>query len=458
MDYNNQNNNETYSALQPDRGETQTSQGYEPAQGQQVYAKPQPAETPKKKSGGKFWVGLVVGLAIMSVVLLLTVGLVVYYYNNNAPVSSANTESHVSGSGEVLDTTTLSKLEAILKVFDAKSILELDTEELQRGLIDGLIEASGDKYAQYYSAEEIVELMGDYEGTFYGIGATLSLNEEGYPEVQSVYKDSPAEKAGIRAGDIITQVFGEDVYGLTLDEIVDEIRGEKGTEVDITVYRSGESDYLYLTAVRDEISVEVVEYEMLEDNLGYIHIEEWYETTPDQFKAAREDLESQGMEGLIVDLRSNTGGLLDSVCAVCDQLLPEGLIVYTEDVNGQGEKFMSSGKTEIDIPVVILTNVYTASASEIFTAAMKDHGKAISLGTTTYGKGVVQSFQYFSDGSAMKLTTEQYFTPNGTAIDGVGIEPDIEVKFDSEAYYDEEDPHDNQLEAAQEYLLGELGK
>jgi len=230
------------------------------------------------------------------------------------------------------------------------------------------------------------------------------------------------------------------------------IRGPEGTDVVLTIAREGEKDYIDLTLTRAKIEVVVVEYEMKEDNIGYIHIEQWYDTTPDQFAAAMQDLKDQGMESLIIDLRSNTGGLLRSVVQVAQQMLPQGTIVYTENKYGKGQVYACDGSNEIDIPVVILTNGYTASASEILTGAMKDHGKAVSIGTKTYGKGVVQSFFNFDDGTAMKLTTEQYFTPNGTAIDGIGIEPDIEVKFDSEAYYDEENPVDNQLEAAMDYL------
>lgn len=328
----------------------------------------------------------------------------------------------------------------------------MNKEDFQRAILDGVIAGSGDKYAQYYDAEEIAELMGDYGGTFYGIGASLSLNAYGYAEVQSVYSNSPAEKGGVHDGDIITKVDGTDVYGMTLDEIVAIVRGPEGTDVVITVARDGEKDYLDLTLTRAKIEVVVVEYEMKDDNIGYIHIEQWYDTTPEQFAEAMADLREQGMESLIIDLRSNTGGLLRAVVQVAQQMLPKGTVVYTENKNGLYAKYECDGTKEIDIPVVILTNGYTASASEILTGAMKDHEKAISMGTTTYGKGVVQSFFDFSDGTAMKLTTEQYFTPNGTAINGVGIEPDIVVEFDSDAYYNSENPVDNQLEAAIDYL------
>jgi len=411
---------------------------------------------PESKINKQFFAGMMVGWGITLVVLVATI-FIVGYATGFRFVKTPNAQVTVnssSASGNVLDEATINKINDVLGVFDQNSILELDTAAFQRALIDGVIKGSGDKYAQYYDVDEITQLMGNYGGTFYGIGASLSLNSAGYAEVQSVYSNSPAESEGVRDGDIITAVDGADVYGMTLDEMVDLIRGPEGTDVVLTIAREGEKSYIDITLTRAKIEVVVVEYEMKEDNIGYIHIEQWYDTTPDQFAAAMQDLRDQGMNSLIIDLRSNTGGLLRSVLLVAQQMLPQGTVVYTENKYGKGQVYTCDGSQEIDIPVVILTNGYTASASEILTGAMKDHSKAISMGTKTYGKGVVQSFFNFDDGTAMKLTTEQYFTPNGTAIDGIGIEPDIEVEFDGEAYYDEENPVDNQLEAAMDYLRG----
>lgn len=408
-----------------------------------------------KNLNKQFITGAFVGFATTMVVTLVSVILIGYF--GGFRIQKINTPSTVTTNStalkdNVLDEATIEKVNAVLTVFDMSSILELNKEDIQRAIIDGVIKGSGDKYAQYYNEKEITDLMGDYGGSFYGIGASLSLNSFGYAEVQSVYSNSPAERGGVRDGDIITEVDGKDVYGMTLDEIVALVRGPEGTDVIITVAREGEKDYLNLVLTRAKIEVVVVEYEMKEDNIGYIHIEQWYETTSAQFAEAMSELRSQGMEGLVIDLRSNTGGLLTAVVDVARQMLPEGIVVYTENKNGRHATYECDGTQEIDIPVVILTNGYTASASEILTAAMKDHNKAVSIGTKTYGKGVVQSFFDFTDGTAMKLTTEQYFTPNGTAIDGIGIEPDILVEFDSEAYYDSENHVDNQLEAAMDYL------
>ena len=401
-----------------------------------------------KNSKKQLFIGILIGILLMIVVTLITVLIVIRHYNKE----DVGAGTAVSLDDSLLDETTVLKIEQIQDYLNKHSILDTDEDTLRKGLFRGILEGTGDKYCEYYTPEEIQDLMGDYGGSFFGIGASLAM-EYDEPVVQKIYKDSPAERAGLMPGDIIHSVDGVDISGMTLDEVVSMIRGEKGTSVVIGVWRDS-VDELKLTAIRDEIHVEVVTYEMKDNGIGYIHIEEWYDTTPGQFSDAYKDLQTQGMDkGLVVDLRSNTGGLLSSVLDVLKQLLPTGPMLYVEDNNGNREAYTNDTESDgIDIPVVILTNGYTASASEIFTGAMKDYDKAISLGTKTYGKGVVQSFYYLADGSAIKFTTEQYFTPSGTAIDGAGIEPDIELTFDADAYYDEENPVDNQLERAIQYL------
>ena len=377
-----------------------------------------------KNSKKQLFIGILIGILLMIVVTLIVVLIVIRHYNKEDV--GAGTVVEVEDS--LLDDETVLKIEQIQDYLNKHSILDTDEETLRRGLFQGILESTGDKYCQYYTPNEIQDLMGDYGGSFFGIGASIAM-EHDEPVIQKIYKDSPADKAGLKAGDIIHTVDGVDITGMTLDEVVSRIRGEKDTPVVIGVWRDS-VDILELTAIRDEIHVEVVTYEMKDNGIGYIHIEEWYDTTPGQFSEAYKDLQTQGMEkGLIVDLRSNTGGLLSSVLDVLRQLLPTGPMLYVEDNQGNREAYTNDAESDgIDIPVVILTNGYTASASEIFTGAMKDYGKAISLGTKTYGKGVVQS------------------------IDGAGIEPDIELTFDADAYYDEENPVDNQLERAIQYL------
>ena len=353
----------------------------------------------------------------------------------------------------VLETQTVRKILTIEDLFKSQSIYDIDEEKMVNGMLDGLVEGTGDKYAEYYTAEEIEELMKGYEGVFYGIGAVMFLNDDDWITVKSVYEDSPAEKAGVQEGDIIYEVDGESSFGLSLEETVSMIRGDKGTDVVLTIFREGEPDYIYLTITRGEVNTITVSHEMLEESIGYIAIQEFDENTVDQFEKALNSLKADGMTELIIDLRGNGGGLLDSVCDIARMMLPKGLIVYMENAQGERKEYTCDGKNYLNMPIVVLTNGYTASASEILTGALRDYGMAVTIGTNTYGKGVVQGFLSLGDGSTLKMTTAQYFTPNGTAIDGVGIAPDIEVKFDSERYYNAEIPVDNQLEEAISYLI-----
>jgi carboxyl-terminal processing protease len=318
-------------------------------------------------------------------------------------------------------------------------------------MIDGMLAGTGDKYALYYSEEELNDTFESLNGSFYGIGAILFLNDDGYATISGIYPDSPAERGGLMSEDIITKVDDEDVLGQTLDEIVSKIRGPEGTEVKLTVYRKGINDYLDIKCTRGLIKEITVEHEMMDGGIGYIQITTFEDVTVEQFADALSDLKSQDMKGLVIDLRSNTGGLLSAVVSIADEMLPEGLVVYTEDAKGKREDFRSYGNDKLEVPIVVLTNGLTASASEILTGALQDHGMAVSMGTKTYGKGVVQSFVELEDGSGLKLTTDQYFTPNGRAIDGQGIEPDIEVEFDSDSYY-ADDSYDNQKAEAVKYL------
>ncbi len=426
----------------------------------------QNTETKKGFSAKDFWLGAVVGLLCTALVTLICVGLYLTLGGgSNTPGVAQNNdtlENSLTGISDYYDTDsivseeTLQKLDDIAALFQIYSIYDIDNEKLERGVIDGLVAGSGDRYAEYYTVEELNDLFSDYEGTFYGIGALLFMSENNLPTISSVYADSPAERAGLMADDIITAVDGTDVEGMTLDEVVKMIRGDKGTDVVITVYRTSAGDYLDLTATRDEIKVTTVTYEMQTDEIGYIQIQTFESVTPEQFGKALSDLKEKNMKALIIDLRSNTGGLLDAVVDIGQQILPKGLVVYTEDVFGNREEFTCDGKNQLDIPIVILTNGYTASASEILTGALKAYDMAITMGTKTYGKGVVQTFATFEDGSGMKLTTEKYYTPDGICIDGEGFKPDIEVTFDSDAYYNSDEPFDNQLDAAIQYLEDEL--
>ena len=322
--------------------------------------------------------------------------------------------------------------------------------EIYKGYINGL----SDPYSVYYDKEETEQLLETTSGEYSGIGAVLSQNRDtGIITILQVYDDSPAQKAGIQDNDILYKVDGEEVTGIDLTEVVSGIKGEEGTEVKLTVLRGDAKDEVEVTAVRGKVEAQTVKYEMKEDQIGYIRVTEFDSVTYDQYKEAIEDLEGQGMKGLIVDLRNNPGGNLSTVCDMLDLMLPEGLIVYTEDKDGNRSEETSDEEHQFKLPMTVLVNGNSASASEIYAGAIQDYSLGEIIGTQTYGKGVVQQIFDLKDGTCVKLTIAEYFTPKGRNINGKGITPDVEVEFEA----DEADPKaDNQLEKALEVIKGKM--
>ena len=342
------------------------------------------------------------------------------------------------------------KMELLNSLVDRYYIGDVDETDLSEGVYKGYIEGLGDPYSVYYDEEETKQMSESLSGEFGGVGALMSQDREtGVITVLQVYDGSPAQEAGMRDGDTLYKVEGEEVTGEDLSDVVSKVKGEKGTQVTLTVLRADTGDEEELTITRDTIEVQTVSHEMKENNVGYIRITEFDTVTYEQYKEALEDLEDQGMERLIVDLRSNPGGNLDTVCDILDLMLPEGLIVYTEDKNGEREEYTSDEENQFDKPLVVMMNGYSASASEIYAGAIQDYGLGQIVGTQSYGKGVVQSVFDLQDGTSVKLTIAEYFTPNGRSIDGEGITPDVEVEYQ----YDENNPDaDNQLEKAMEVV------
>ena len=342
------------------------------------------------------------------------------------------------------------KMELLNSLIDRFYIGDVDEADLSEGVYKGYIEGLGDPYSVYYDEEETKQMSESLSGEFGGVGALMSQDREtGVITVLQVYDGSPAQEAGMRDGDTLYKVEGEEVTGEDLSDVVSKVKGEKGTQVTLTVLRADTGDEEELTITRDTIEAQTVSHEMKENNVGYIRITEFDTVTYEQYKEALEDLEDQGMERLIVDLRSNPGGNLDTVCDILDLMLPEGLIVYTEDKNGEREEYTSDEENQFDKPLVVMMNGYSASASEIFAGAIQDYGLGQIVGTQSYGKGVVQSVFDLQDGTSVKLTIAEYFTPNGRSIDGEGITPDVEVEYQ----YDENNPDaDNQLEKAMEVV------
>ena len=311
----------------------------------------------------------------------------------------------------------------------------------------------GDPYSAYYTSEEYEELNAETTGSYQGIGVVMQQDADtGEVKVLRCYEGGPGAEAGLLPEDVLIQVNGENVAGMELSEVVDLVKSSEGGTASLIISREGESDYLEINVPLEEVNIPVVEYEMLEDNIGYISIYEFTGQAVSQYEEAFEELQSQGMKRMIIDVRNNPGGLLTSVCDLLEDMLPEGLMVYTEDKDGKRQEYTCDGENELEMPLVVLVNGNSASASEIFAGAIQDYGTGTIVGTTTFGKGVVQSLIPFTDGSAIKTTTAKYYTPSGRCIHGTGIEPDVEVELTegleqkSELTYEE----DNQLQTAVE--------
>lgn len=362
-------------------------------------------------------------------------------------------------SSDVVGKNTNDKLETIEGLIDKNFYFEDDEQSKQDGIIKGYMEGLDDPYSVYYTQEEYASFLEDTEGEYVGVGVQVSQDADTKTITVVKVFDGPAGEAGIEAEDIITEVNGEDISDQDIDTVVDKIRGEEGTEVTITVYRSSDGEDHEFTMPRRKVENPTVEYKMLADNIGYIEVSSFYEVTGEQYIDAVEDLNAQGMEGLIVDLRGNGGGLLEIAVDMLDYMLPAGKIVYTEDKDGNvTSEYKSTDDEQFTKPLAILVNGYSASASEIFAGAIKDYGIGTLVGTNTFGKGIVQRVFPLEDGSAVKLTIAKYFTPNGNDIHKVGIKPDIEVELDRDAYKESKGEKDNQLQAAVDNILEKLGK
>lgn len=356
--------------------------------------------------------------------------------------------------GELLNDTTVSKIQSLEELIDNKYYkTDVDKAEEANGIYKGLMDSLGDPYSVYYTEDELQDLLADTSGVYYGIGAYVSMDEDlGFPRISGVMPGTPAERAELLTDDIISEVDKESTQGMELEDVVALIKGPDGTTVHLTILRGTKREQLEVDVQRSAVEVPTVTTKLLGDNeeIGYLQITEFDDVTPDQFREGMVELQASNIKGLIIDLRSNPGGSLQAVCDIADQLLPKGIIVYTVDRDGNREDYTCDGTHEIDIPLVVLVNQYSASASEILSGAIKDYGIGTLVGTTTFGKGIVQRIFDLKDGTAVKLTVSSYYTPNGNNIHGIGIDPDVEVEFDSDAYA--EDKTDNQLDKGIEVM------
>lgn len=413
-------------------------------------------ETPKKKKGSTFK-GIVIG--VIGTLLISWTGINVACLATNSQILITNKESADDGEGAVLDADTVSKINELTAYTKLYYYDDIENEKLQDGLYTGLIDGLGDKYSVYYNAEDYQALQVSATGQYYGIGAGLSQDKDTMVvTVNKIYEGTPSESAGLLKDDVIVSVDGTEAASMELSELVKLIRGEKGTTVHLEIYRPSTEENLSFDVERQDITLPSVSHKMFEDGIGYVHIDSFETETATQFEEAVKDLEDQGMKALIIDVRYNPGGMVTAVVQILDDILPEGTVVYTEDKNGNRQDYTSSGDTYLDYPIAVLINGESASASEILAGAVKDYQYGTLIGTTTFGKGIVQTIFPLEDGDAVKLTTAKYFTPNGNYIHGVGIEPDIELEYeylDKDATsYDE--AYDNQIQKAIEVLKDKI--
>ena len=353
-------------------------------------------------------------------------------------------------SDEILsDLAFTQKIKYLENMIDEEYLGEISTDKLEEGVYAGLIYGLGDVYSRYYTKDEYEQESVTTEGSYVGIGVAMQKYTAGGVQIVECYKGSTAEEAGVKVDDVITAINGEDITDTELQDVVSMIKDNEDKDVVLTVQRKGE-DTQEITVKVSNVELPSVFGEMLDENTGYIQITEFKGVTVEQYEEVFADLKEQGMERLVVDLRDNPGGLLNVVCDILRDILPEGLIVYTEDKNGNRSEETCDGKNPLDMPLAVLVNGNSASASEIFAGAVKDYGLGTIVGTTTYGKGVVQSIRQLSDGSAVKLTIANYYTPKGNSINKTGIRPDVEVELSPELLNQEEITYeeDNQLQAA----------
>lgn len=358
-----------------------------------------------------------------------------------------------AGDSGAVTEANIEKIEHFQRLLETYYYEDVPKEDLADGVLYGLMETVGDPYTCYYSVEEMEELTADIEGIFHGIGAYLEMDyDKGYAKISGIIDGTPASESDIRVGDYVVEVDGTDTYEMTLTDVVAMIRGDEGTKVTLTLNRNGQE--VEVTVTRQNIETPTVKYELLENDIAYITVTEFDDVTTSQFVEALAQMDLDNAKGLILDLRGNPGGNLSTVVEMCELMLPEGMIVYTEDKYGQRNEYKCDGKHEFDLPLVVLIDGASASASEIMAGAIKDYELGTLVGTTTYGKGIVQKIFAYDDGSAAKITVSKYYTPNGYNIHGVGIEPDVVVEFDADLYL--EDKTDNQLEKAIEVITEEI--
>lgn len=405
--------------------------------------------------------GIAAGIGIAAIAAILVIGL--SGGEKAGPKLAADKKTDKAGQEEVLDDAVIEKVQTIEELLSGLYLEEMDTDAMTEGVYKGMVEALGDPYTVYYDEEETKTLEESIDGRYSGIGATLSQAADTLElTIIKCFEETPAMEAGLQPGDVIVEVDGTEVTGMDTSAAVALIKGEEGTEVTLKIYRAGEPDYLTKVLTRRKIDIPTVSFSMMDNQIGYIQISSFDDVTTKQFAEAMDSLQKQEMQGLLIDLRDNPGGRLDVVLEIVEQFVPEGLLVYTENKDGQRTEY-NSASSESEVfgkPLAVLVNGNSASASEILAGAVKDRGMGTIIGTTTYGKGVVQQLLDLQDGTLLKVTTSKYFTPSGNDINHKGITPDVDVELPEEIWTKPviTDEDDTQLQKALEVLRGQLGQ
>lgn len=343
------------------------------------------------------------------------------------------------GNSKVVTNEVIKKIQLLDSAIDEYYLYDIDEEVLVDMIYAGYVVGLGDNYSNYYNEAATKALLESTSGEYSGVGAMLTKSATtGIISVSEVYQGTPSEGAGLRVGDVLIKVDGVDITGEELSPVIDRIKGEEGTDVELIILRGVDNEEYTLSMTRQVVETITVEYEMLANKIAYISINQFDKVTTAQFETALNSLVSQGMERVIFDIRDNPGGSLSVVCEILDMIIEDGLLVYTENKNGKRSEKNATSDQSLDIPMVVLVNNGSASASEIFAGAIQDHELGTIVGETTYGKGVVQQLIDLRDGTMLKLTISEYFTPLGRNIHGIGIEPDIEVVQNATDTYDKQ--------------------
>lgn len=404
-----------------------------------------------------FLSGLLTGIAGAFIVVAIATALLVsgnqisLFNLSGGSNGSVQDSNGTENEKEVLKETINNKVDLLEEYINKFYLEDVDDTVFADGIYKGVLNSLEDPYSVYYTKKEYDSMMETSSGTYTGIGATVSQDvKTGVITIVKPFVNGPAYEAGLLPGDVIYKIEGEEVTGVDLSEVVSRMKGQENTEVKVTTVREGVSEPIEVTITRRKIEVPTIEYAMMNDNVGYIKITEFDEITASQFRKALADLETKGLQSLVVDLRDNPGGRLDTVVDILDRMLPEGMIVYTKDKYGEGDEYKSTSKEQFDKPLAVLMNGNSASASEVFAGAIQDYGIGTLVGTTSFGKGIVQSIIKLDDGTAIKLTVSKYYTPKGRNIHGTGIEPDVTVELDDSLKQKVEitKEEDNQLQKA----------